>query len=76
MAVVLLYELGEGAPEEALKADSGALGQLALALMQVCARGGGEGRDGKERGRGGEKHEQVVALALMQARGGEGGARG
>ena len=36
IAVVLLYELGEGAPEEALKADSGALGQLALALMQVC----------------------------------------
>ena len=37
MAVVLLYELGEGAPEEALKADGGSLGQLALALMQVGA---------------------------------------
>mmetsp|Transcript_5354 Transcript_5354/g.11718 ORF Transcript_5354/g.11718 Transcript_5354/m.11718 type:complete len:1077 (-) Transcript_5354:655-3885(-) len=35
LAVVLLYELGEGAPEEALKPDSGALGQLALALMQA-----------------------------------------
>ncbi|GAX84343.1 hypothetical protein CEUSTIGMA_g11765.t1 [Chlamydomonas eustigma] len=35
MAVVLLYELGEGAPEEALKSDSGALGQLAVALMQA-----------------------------------------
>eukprot|EP00798_Chlamydomonas_sp_ICE-L_P025196 gene25196-10836_t len=33
MAVLLLYELGEGAPEEALKPDSGALGQLAIALM-------------------------------------------
>ena len=39
--MVLLYELGEGAPEEALKPDSGALGQLAVALMQAnlpCAR--------------------------------------
>lgn len=30
LAVSLLYELGEGASEEALKAGSGALGQLAL----------------------------------------------
>lgn len=35
MAVILLYELGEGAPEEALKPDSGALGRLAVALMQA-----------------------------------------
>ena len=35
IAVVMLYELGEGAPEEALKPDSGTLGQLAVALMQV-----------------------------------------
>ncbi|KAG1677608.1 hypothetical protein FOA52_010389 [Chlamydomonas sp. UWO 241] len=35
VAVVMLYELGEGAPEEALKPDSGALGQLAVALMQA-----------------------------------------
>ena len=28
--MTLLYELGEGAPEEALKPGSGALGQLAL----------------------------------------------
>lgn len=34
MAVTLLYELGEGAPEETLKAGCGALGQLALVLMQ------------------------------------------
>jgi hypothetical protein len=40
---VLLYELGEGAPDEALKPDSGALGQLAVALMQVCVAGGGGG---------------------------------
>lgn len=30
LAVSLLYELGEGASEEALKAGSGALGQLAV----------------------------------------------
>ncbi len=30
LAVSLLYELGEGASEEALKAGSGPLGQLAL----------------------------------------------
>jgi exportin-T len=36
LAVSLLYELGEGAPEEALKPDSGALWQLALGAS-VCA---------------------------------------
>lgn len=35
VAVSLLYELGEGAPEEALKPDGGALGALAAALMQA-----------------------------------------
>ena len=29
MAVTLLYQLGEGAPEETLKPGSGALGQMA-----------------------------------------------
>lgn len=35
MAVVLLYELGEGAPEAALKPPNGVLCQLSLALMQA-----------------------------------------
>jgi hypothetical protein len=35
VAVQMLYELGEGAPEEALRPNSGALAQLVLALMQV-----------------------------------------
>jgi hypothetical protein len=34
----MLYELGEGAPEEALRPNSGALAQLVLALMQVRRR--------------------------------------
>jgi len=53
MAVTLLYELGEGAPEEALKPGSGALGQLALATVASpgglpCAR------------------HRLVALAVME----------
>lgn len=33
VAVALLHELGEGAPEDSLKPEGGALAQLALALM-------------------------------------------
>lgn len=35
VSVAMLYELGEGAPEEAMKPGSGALAQLVVALMQV-----------------------------------------
>ena len=35
VAISLLYELGEGAPEETLKPVGGALGALAAALMQA-----------------------------------------
>ena len=35
LAVTLLYELGEGAPEEALKPGSGMLGHLALGDMPL-----------------------------------------
>ena len=38
VAVQMLYELGEGAPEESLRPNSGALAQLVLALMQVGCR--------------------------------------
>ncbi|CAL8470725.1 g10267 [Coccomyxa elongata] len=51
LAVSLLYELGEGASEEALKASSGALGQLALGLMQTDVPASGH---------------RLVALALME----------
>ncbi|MEW5306130.1 MAG: hypothetical protein WDW36_008620 [Sanguina aurantia] len=37
VAVALLYELGEGAPEDSLKAEGGALAQLALALMSQAS---------------------------------------
>ena len=36
LAVTLLYELGEGASEEAFKPGSGALGQLALGELLPC----------------------------------------
>lgn len=52
MAVTLLYELGEGAPEEALKPGSGALGQLALLLMGQSQLPAGQHR--------------LVALAVME----------
>lgn len=54
IAVSMLYELGEGAPEEALKPGSGALGQLALLLLGSGAA--------LPRGR-----HRLVALAAMEA---------
>lgn len=52
LAVSLLYELGEGAPEEALKPGTGELGQLALGLMQTDVPASGH---------------RLVALALMES---------
>ena len=37
LAVTLLYELGEGAPEDAFKPGSGTLGQLALGASSAVA---------------------------------------
>jgi exportin-T len=54
IAVSMLYELGEGAPEESLKPGTGALGGLALLLLS----GGGALPRGRHR---------LVALAAMEA---------
>ncbi|GBF91404.1 exportin [Raphidocelis subcapitata] len=54
IAVAMLYELGEGAPDDSLKPGSGALGQLALLLLG----GGGALPRGRHR---------LVALAAMEA---------
>jgi exportin-T len=54
IAVSMLYELGEGAPDEALKPGTGALGQLALLLLG----GGGALPRGRHR---------LVSLSAMEA---------
>jgi hypothetical protein len=60
VAVVLLYELGEGAPEEALKPDRGSVGRVGVALLQVCSsplQGGAVFIGGKDAGGGEAKVE-------------------
>lgn len=51
VAVTLLYQLGEGAPDEALRPGSGALGQMAAGLMAADVPAGGH---------------PLVALALLE----------
>jgi exportin-T len=51
VAVTLLYQLGEGAPDEALRPGTGALGQMAAGLMAADVPAGGH---------------PLVALALLE----------